>query len=76
MNTIIEQNNALHCLRTPVPPKGRGGMFSGRLKYIIKNVRNAEWDIMLNGKKLRLEIMSKVINTEYASLLIVLIKIL
>jgi hypothetical protein len=27
--------NALYCLRTLVPPKGRGGMLSGRLKYII-----------------------------------------
>jgi hypothetical protein len=30
--------NALHCLRTLVPPKGRGGMHFGRLKYIIKKV--------------------------------------
>jgi hypothetical protein len=27
---------ALQCLRTLVPPKGRGGMSFGRLKYIIK----------------------------------------
>jgi hypothetical protein len=26
---------ALQCLGTLVPPKGRGGMSSGRLKYII-----------------------------------------
>ncbi len=24
------------CIRTLAPPKGRGGMLSGRLKYIIK----------------------------------------
>ncbi len=28
--------NALQCLRTLVPPKGRGGMYSGRLKYNLQ----------------------------------------
>jgi hypothetical protein len=28
--------NATQCLRTLASPKGRGGMLSGRLKYIIK----------------------------------------
>jgi hypothetical protein len=30
----------------------------------MKKVINAEWDIMLNGKKRQLEIMSKIINAE------------
>jgi hypothetical protein len=30
------------------------------------SMRNAEWDIISNGKKCLLEIMSKVINIEYA----------
>jgi hypothetical protein len=37
-NVITTEINALQCLRirTLVPPKGRGGMYSGRLKYTIK----------------------------------------
>ncbi len=35
-NVITTEINALQCLRTFVPPKGRGGMYSGRLKYTIK----------------------------------------
>jgi hypothetical protein len=27
---------ALQCLRTPVSPKGRGGVYLGRPKYIVK----------------------------------------
>ncbi len=41
---------------------------------IMSKVRNAGWDIMSNGKKYLLEIRSKVIIIEYASLLMVLIK--
>ncbi len=29
-------SNMTQCLRTLASPKGRGGMLSGRLKYIIK----------------------------------------
>ncbi len=29
-------SNTTQCLRTLASPKGRGGMLSGRLKYIIK----------------------------------------
>ncbi len=31
--------DATQCLRTLASPKGRGGMLSGRLKYIIKKKR-------------------------------------
>jgi hypothetical protein len=37
-NVITAYITALQCLRTLVPPKGRGGMSLGRLKYIIKKV--------------------------------------
>ncbi len=32
----FSRNDALQCLRILVPPKGRGGMYSGRLKYTKK----------------------------------------
>ncbi len=47
-NVITTEMNALQCLQTLVPPKGRGGMYSGRLKYTIKKTTQGRFKQGLN----------------------------
>jgi hypothetical protein len=36
----------LHCLRTPVSPKRRGGMYLGRPKYIVKKKEYVKFSLL------------------------------